>query len=141
MTSDIEKGAVLFKSIKRRFAAISLNKGFITHSQVIEALTIQLKENIGHKHHRPIGEIFMDLGFMNKAQIDDVLQTSFEPRFGDIAISKAFITIDQLVEAMTQQVKEDAERQPHRLIGEILVAMGHMTQHQVTKTLEILKDN
>ena len=130
----------MFKSIKKRFAAISLNKGFITHSQVIEALTIQLKENIEQKNHRPIGEIFMDLGFMNKDQIDDVLQSSFEPRFGDIAISKGFITIDQLVEAMTLQVKEDAEGQPHRLIGEILVDMGHISSHQVKKTLEILKD-
>ena len=130
----------MLKSIKKRFAALSLSRGYITQSQVIEALTIQLKENVEQSNHRPIGEIFKDLGFMNKKQIDDVLQKSFEPRFGDIAISKCFITIDQLLEAMTQQVKEDAEGKPHRLIGEILVGMGYMSQHQVTKTLEILKD-
>ena len=130
----------MFNAIKKRFASLSLNKGYITHSQVIEALSIQLKENVEQRHHRPIGEIFLDMGYMNKDQINEVLQSSVEPRFGDTAISKGFINIEQLVEAMTQQIKEDAQGQTHRLIGEILVDMGYMDQHQVGKTLEYLKE-
>ena len=129
----------MFNALKKRFATRSLQKNFITTSQIIEALTIQLKEDIQHKPHRPIGQIFFDLGYMNKDQIDDILQSSVEPRFGDIAVSKGFITVEHLVEAMTQQIKEDAAGQNHRLIGEILADLGYMNKDQVRRTLDILK--
>jgi len=131
----------LFAKIKKRFAALSLNKGFVTTAQVIDALTIQIKENVLEKKHRPIGEILMDLGYMNKEQIQEVMESSVEPRFGDTAISKGFISIDQLVEAMSRQLKQEADDGHHMLIGEILVDLGYMNHHQVQETLSGMHSN
>ena len=74
-------------------------------------------------------------------QTDDKPESTIEPRFGDTAISKGFITIDQLVEALTRQIKEDenAKMGEHRLIGEILVDLGYMKPHQVRNTIEIMQ--
>ena len=126
----------LFAKIKKRFAALSLNKGFVTTAQVIDALTIQIKENVLEKKHRAIGEILMDLGYMNKEQIQEVMDSSVEPRFGDTAISMGFISIDQLVEAMSRQLRKEADEGQHRLIGEILVDLDYMSQLQVQETLK-----
>jgi hypothetical protein len=131
----------LFNKIKKRFATLSLNKGFVTTSQVLEALTIQIQENVVQKKHRPIGEILMDLGYMNKEQIQEVMDSSVEPRFGDTAISMGLISIDQLVEAMSRQLKEDANGEQHRLIGEILVDLGYMDHQQVQLTLDAMQAN
>lgn len=131
---------MILRNMKKRFAALSLSKGFINASQVIEALTIQIKENIEQEKHRPIGEIFYELGYMNKEQINEVLESTVEPRFGDVAISKGFISVDQLVEAMTVQLTEEAEQDKHRLIGEILVDLGHMSRIQVQETLNTMQN-
>lgn len=128
----------MFTKIKKRFASLSLNKGFVTTGQVIEALTLQIRENVIQKKHRPIGEILMELGYMNKDQIQEVMESSVEPRFGDTAISLGFISIDQLVEAMSRQLREDADEGRHRLIGEILVSLKYMDELQVEQTLEMM---
>ncbi|MBU4002089.1 MAG: hypothetical protein KKB94_07205, partial [Proteobacteria bacterium] len=83
----------------------------------------------------------MDLGYMNKEQIQEVMESSVEPRFGDTAISKGFISIDQLVEAMSRQLKQEADDGHHMLIGEILVDLGYMNHHQVQETLSGMHSN
>ena len=131
---------MVLKKIKERFAALAFNKGFVDLSQIIEALTIQIKERNENKKHRPIGKIFRDLGYMNEKQINEVLETFVEPRFGDIAISKRFITPDQLIKAMTLQIKEELNNKKRRPIGAILVDMGHMNISEVEETLDILRN-
>ena len=59
-------------------------------------------------------------------------------RFGSIAIRKGFLTIDQFIEAMKVQVKEDMEKAEHRLIGEILEELGLMTASQIREVLDTL---
>ncbi len=59
-------------------------------------------------------------------------------RFGIIAMSKDFITLDQFAEAIEIQAKEDLERSDHRLVGEILVDLGFMNISQVNEVLEEL---
>ena len=57
-------------------------------------------------------------------------------RFGVIAaVQKEYISIKQLVEAMSVQVQDDAEKRPHRRVGEILVELGYMDQGQVEEVL------
>ena len=124
---------------KLRFGNIGVKKGFVTPKQIIKALTIQAKENIEMGRYRLIGEILFDLGYMSTQQIHEVLEHMFERRFGDIAISKGFIDLKQLIEAMTVQVKEENENQRHRLIGEILIEMGFMNFSQVKKVLDSMK--
>ena len=42
-------------------------------------------------------------------------------RFGFMAVEMGFITLDQIIEAMKIQVREDLEKPKHRLVGQILV--------------------
>ena len=66
-----------------------------------------------------------------------------EMRFGVVAVEKGFITPEQLFEALKAQVREDLEKETHRLLGEILLEQDMITQKQqdeVLKTLKELKD-
>ena len=60
---------------KNRFGTIAVEKGFLTKEQLLEALSIQAKENIETDTHRLIGQILLDLGYMTEDQIDDVLES------------------------------------------------------------------
>lgn len=59
-------------------------------------------------------------------------------RFGVIAIEKGFITLEQLVEAMTIQIMEGIEGKKHRLIGQILLSLEYLTSSQIDEVLESL---
>ena len=126
---------MILKKRKKRFGVLALNKGFINVEQIIEALTIQLKENIERKKNRPIGQILLELGYINTQEIKELLEPKFEQRFGEVAVEKRFITFNQLLEAMTIQVKEDAGSGVHRLLGEILIDIGFMSASQVNGVL------
>lgn len=56
-------------------------------------------------------------------------------RFGTMAVRLGYITRDQLVEALAQQVDDDLGGRPHRAIGHILIDSGWMTPAQVESTL------
>ena len=61
-----------------------------------------------------------------------------EKHFGAIAIEKRFITLDQFIEAMTLQVREDLNSQEHRRIGQILHEMGYLSDTQIKEILHNL---
>jgi formate dehydrogenase maturation protein FdhE len=126
---------MIAKKRRKRFGVLALSKGFINVEQIIEALTIQLRENIEHKKNRPIGQILLELGYINTQEIEELLEPKFEQRFGEIAVAKRFITFNQLLQAMTIQVKEDAESGMHRLLGEIAIDIGLMNASQVNGVL------
>ena len=50
-----------------------------------------------------------------------------EKRFGTIAVEKGFITIDQLMDALEVQVREDLAGIKRRHIGKILYDLGFLT--------------
>ena len=56
-----------------RFGIIAVNKGYATAEQVIEALNIQVKEDISIGKHRKIGMILLEQGDLTLVQIDEVL--------------------------------------------------------------------
>ena len=60
---------------------------------------------------------------------------SFERRFGVVAVEKGYITADQLVEAMTIQLREDLDKKEHRLIGRVLRDLGYIEIFQVKEVL------
>ncbi len=62
----------------------------------------------------------------------------YEKRFGIIAIEMGFITLDDLIKALTIQVKEDIEKGKHRLLGEILCARNVMSPKHVEDVLKVL---
>lgn len=58
---------------EKRFGAIAVEAGFITLEQLLEAMRIQVTEDVMGKRHRPIGQIFFELGYMTDSQIEEVL--------------------------------------------------------------------
>ncbi|MBN1833627.1 MAG: hypothetical protein JW896_16105 [Deltaproteobacteria bacterium] len=58
-----------------------------------------------------------------------------EKRFGTIAVEKGYITIDQLMDALEVQVRENLSGLKHRLIGKILYDLGFLTIEQIQRVL------
>jgi len=67
------------ENIEMRFGTISVEKGFVTADQVIEAMNIQILEDIEKQEHRLIGSILLDQGLLTLSQIDEVLKDMLNP--------------------------------------------------------------
>ena len=66
---------------------------------------------------------------------------SYEERFGNIAISKGFITSENLLAALRIQVQEETREKKHRLIGQILLERGVISGEQIKQVLaELFKE-
>jgi hypothetical protein len=126
-------------STKKRFGALAVEKGFVTLDQIIEAIGIQARENIEGKGRRLIGEILRDLGYITASQIYEVLEARFEPRFGEAAVSRGYLTVEQLIKAMCSQVREETLNGRHRLLGEIVTELGFMDADEVKQVLGDIK--
>jgi len=63
---------------EKRFGIIAVEKGFVTPENLIEAMKIQVKEDIDLHTHRLVGEILLDLGFIKAVQIQEVLDSIFK---------------------------------------------------------------
>lgn len=62
---------------EKQFGIIAIEKGFISSDELIEALKIQVKEDIEYETHRLIGEILLDQNFITAQQIQEVLNSIF----------------------------------------------------------------
>jgi hypothetical protein len=60
--------------LEKRFGVIAVEKGFVTADQVVEAMRIQIKEDVEKGKHRLIGVILVGMGVMNTSQVDEVLE-------------------------------------------------------------------
>ena len=67
--------------------------------------------------------------------------TTYEERFGNIAIAKGFITSKDLLVALQIQVQEETEKNTHRLIGQILLERGVISGEQIQEVLSELFKN
>jgi hypothetical protein len=63
---------------EKQFGIIAIEKGFITSDNLIEALKVQVEEDIEYKTHRLIGEILMERDYINPSQIQQVLNDLFK---------------------------------------------------------------
>ena len=63
------------RNVENRFGSIAVDKGYITAPQLIEALTLQAKENVEEGKHTLLGEILVKKGHMTQEQVEDVLNT------------------------------------------------------------------
>ena len=61
-------------------------------------------------------------------------------RFGTIAVDKGFITPEQLMEALSIQAQENIQEGTHRLIGQILLDQGLLTESQIDDVLETMSN-
>jgi hypothetical protein len=61
--------------LEKRFGVLAVEKGFVNPDQVIDALKIQVMEDIEKGKHRLIGRILLEQGLMTLSQINDVLES------------------------------------------------------------------
>ena len=63
---------------EKQFGIIAIEKGFITPEMLIEALKIQVEDEVEFHTHRLIGEILMEKDYLTAMQIQDILNTIFK---------------------------------------------------------------
>ena len=68
-------GTISIGEPEKRFGLVAIEKGYITPDDLIEALRIQVQDDIGQGKHQRIGEILVTKGKMTDAQVEDVLET------------------------------------------------------------------
>jgi hypothetical protein len=62
---------------EKQFGVIAIEKGFISSEQLIDALKLQVKEDLEYKSHRLVGEILLDAGHITPDQVQEVVNTIF----------------------------------------------------------------
>ena len=61
--------------LDKRFGAVAIEKGFITLENLIEAIKIQVTENLEDSEHRLIGQILWEKGYLTTDQINEVIKS------------------------------------------------------------------
>ena len=59
-------------------------------------------------------------------------------RFGTIAIELGYLSRQQLMQALDEQVDDDLGRRPHRVVGAICFDHGWMTPTEIDKVLNAM---
>jgi hypothetical protein len=59
----------------KRFGVIAIDKGFITKDQLVDALRIQVEEDLSGESHSLIGVILIRLGHLTHGQAEEILLT------------------------------------------------------------------
>ncbi|MBC8413808.1 MAG: hypothetical protein ISR96_08905 [Nitrospira sp.] len=68
---------------------------------------------------------------------DDIKKTEIHGnRFGQTAVEMGLATIQQVKEALAQQVEDNINNRTHRLIGKIMMENGWITPEDVLKVLD-----
>ena len=57
----------------KRFGTVAVEEGFISQEQLMEAIRVQVEENVSGEEHRLIGVILYEMGFMEAPQIKTVV--------------------------------------------------------------------
>jgi hypothetical protein len=73
-----------------------------------------------------------------KCETERKMATEKVKRFGVIALEKQFIALEQLVEAMPLQIREETEGRKYRPIGQILFSLGYSTSPQIDEVMETM---
>ncbi len=58
--------------------------------------------------------------------------------FGEVALERKFVTPEQLYEALTVQARTRVDGHQEKLLGQILLELGHMDEHQIAEVLDVL---
>ena len=115
------------KIISQKFGQILIKHNYITPEQLEEALVIQRDSN------KFIGELLVDKGFITEKQRNEIL-TSEEykqssKKFGEMLLEESLISEETLNEVIKLQ------KLSRSLLGEILVALGHLSEENRAKIL------
>ena len=64
----------------------------------------------------------------------------FTQRFGTIAVEMDFVTIEQVLEVLSEQVMDNHYRRRQKKIGRLMIEKGLMSSQQVDAVLEKLAE-
>jgi hypothetical protein len=67
--------------------------------------------------------------------VDKELSKKYCPRFGKIAVEKGYVEVEQVKDALSEQLDDDLANRPHRLIGRIFLDKNLMTPQQIDEVL------
>ena len=73
LEAGLDRGKRAMAKQIRMFGEAAFEKGFITIAQLYEALTYQAKMEASGQRRKFLGEILVDLGYMNDKQVLEVL--------------------------------------------------------------------
>jgi len=75
---------------------------------------------------------------LSESDSERELSRRYAYRFGQSAVSMGFVTVDQVKEALAEQISSNhfSHLRPRRLIGEILYENGWITLKQIEVVLE-----
>ena len=68
------------KSYGKRFSTVAIEKGFIIKEQFVEAMGVQIENDLEGTGHRFIGSVLYGMGYMTIQQINEVLETMTKER-------------------------------------------------------------
>ena len=59
---------------EKRFGVIAVERGFVTKDQLLEAMNVQVEQDLDGLEHRLVGSILYELGYMTVEQINEVIE-------------------------------------------------------------------
>jgi len=75
---------VVIRRREIRFGVKAVKKGLITAAQLGKAVSMQMKEDLLGEKRRLIGEILVEMEFMNQLQIEEVLEAQRNEKEEDL---------------------------------------------------------
>ena len=125
----------------------AVERGFCTRAQILDALRVQrvVRDTLGRQLF--LGEILVIRDALAPGQLASLVSEGGDRKtvpgafvnrrrfFGEIAVDLGFITPEDVFEALNVQFYEDRRGDRHRLIGEILQAIGKLGGAQVDEVL------
>lgn len=133
------------------FGEVAIERGYATRDHVLEALKEQYRLRCVEKRHLFLGEVMVSLGSLRLDQLVELMEesagyheTPLEQRqkvfFGDVAVQKGYVTPLQLYRCLQRQRDEDAAGRAHKLIGEIMLDLGHLSASELQNVISTMVD-
>ena len=128
------------------FGKIALAQGYCTQEQLDECLKLQLQLQSPHQPAPRLGQLLVDKGYLQPAQLEIVLQIQKQNAdlvdplvrkrkesvlFGKLAVRDGLTTEERINECLRLQDREGETR----TLGELLVARNYLTAAQVKELL------
>ena len=63
------------EKLDKRFGIVAVESGFISREQLIEAMQIQIVDELKGAKHRLVGEILREKEYITDTQIDEVIES------------------------------------------------------------------
>jgi hypothetical protein len=60
--------------MEKRFGTVAVEMGFVDREQILEAMKVQIEQDLDGLEHRRIGSILYSLGYITLPQIEEVLE-------------------------------------------------------------------